>query len=203
MKIIAIGRNYAEHAKELHNEIPTEPVLFMKPETAVIPKNFPFYIPSFSNEIHYETELVLKICKLGKNISERFASSYFEEITVGLDFTARDIQKKCKDTGLPWEKAKAFDGSAMIGKFINKKSIPDLKNIHFHLNIKGDLKQKGNSADMLLSFEKIISHASTYFTLKQGDMIFTGTPAGVGPVKEGDVLDGFIEEQQLFSLRVL
>jgi acylpyruvate hydrolase len=202
MKIICVGRNYTEHAKELNNPVPDEPVIFMKPDTALLQKRLPFFLPSFSSEIHHEVELVIRIGRLGKNIDEKFAHKYYDEITVGIDFTARDIQNKCKTKSLPWELAKAFDGSAPVGKFIAKDSIPDLKNLNFHLDINGTTVQKGNSRDQIFYFDKLISFVSKYFTLKIGDLIFTGTPAGVGPVKTGDHLKAFIEDKKLLELDI-
>ncbi|MDA3892224.1 MAG: fumarylacetoacetate hydrolase family protein [Salinivirgaceae bacterium] len=202
MKIIAIGRNYAEHAKELNNPVPIEPVIFLMPETALIRSNKPFFYPDFSNDIHYEVELVVKINKLGKNISEKFAHRYYNEIGIGIDFTARDIQAKLKEKGLPWEKAKAFDGAAPLGKFISKTELPEVNNISFSLEKNGELVQKGNSKDMIHSIDAIIAHVSQYFTLKIGDLIFTGTPAGVGPVKIGDALYAKIEGKELLKVQV-
>ena len=202
MKIIAIGRNYAEHAKELNNPIPDEPVIFMKPDSAVILKDNPFYYPDFSNDIHYEVEIVVKISQIGKNISKQFAYKYYEEIGIGIDFTARDIQSKCKAKGLPWELAKGFDGSAPIGKFQSKNNFDNLRNINFHLDLNGKTVQQGNTSMMLHSIDEIIAYTSSYFTLKKGDLIFTGTPAGVGPVKIGDVLTAFIEGKQLLKTEI-
>ncbi|MDB2363796.1 fumarylacetoacetate hydrolase family protein [Flavobacteriales bacterium] len=203
MKIVCIGRNYADHAKEMGSEVPQEPVIFMKPDSALLRNNAPFFIPEWSDNIHYETELVVKINRLGKNISEKFAHKYYDEIGLGVDFTARDIQEKCKEKGLPWERAKAFDGSAVIGEyFINKTEFPDLTNIDFHLEINGETKQSGNTKDMLFSIDKIIAEVSKYFTLKIGDLIYTGTPVGVGKVNINDDLKGFIEDQCLFNFKV-
>ena len=194
MKIICIGRNYTEHAKELNNQVPDNPVFFLKPDTALVIRNRPFYYPDFSSDIHYETELVLKICKVGKSVPEKFAPDFFESIGIGFDFTARDLQQKCKEKGLPWEIAKGFDYSAPISQeFIPKKTFKDLNNIHFHMELNGNKVQDGNSADMIFSFNKIISYVSTFMTLRTGDLIFTGTPAGVGPVKIGDKLHAFLE----------
>ncbi|MBX3165566.1 MAG: fumarylacetoacetate hydrolase family protein [Bacteroidetes bacterium] len=200
MKIICIGRNYAEHAKELKNEIPTEPVFFMKPDTALL-KEKDFYLPGFSNEIHHEIELVLKISKAGKHIEEQFAHKYFDEIGLGIDFTARDIQQQCKEKGLPWEKAKAFDNSAPIGKFFKKEKF-DLNNIALELKISGETKQAGNSKDLLFSFDKIIAYVSQFVSLKVGDLIYTGTPKGVGAVKIGDKLQGFINGELALELNI-
>ncbi|MBL0329960.1 MAG: fumarylacetoacetate hydrolase family protein [Bacteroidetes bacterium] len=202
MKIICIGRNYAEHAKEMNAAVPTEPVFFLKPDTAIIKDNQPFYYPDFSKEIHHEVELVLKINKPGKNIDAQFAHKYYDEIGIGIDFTARDIQAKCKEKGLPWEKAKAFDGSAPIGKFVDKKKFSDPNNIHFHLNINGKLVQKGNTNDLLFSFDAVIAYVSKFFTLKTGDLIYTGTPEGVGPVAIGDKLEAFIENESLLTFEI-
>ena len=202
MKIICIGRNYADHAKELNNPIPAEPVFFLKPETALVIRNRPFFIPDFSNEVHYEAELVLRINRVGKNIAERFAHKYYSEIGIGIDFTARDIQKTCKEKGLPWEKAKAFDGSAPLGDFLPKEELPAPDQIKFHLTKNGTTVQEGNTADLLFSFDQIISYVSRFFTLKTGDLIYTGTPAGVGPVEREDLLEGFIGDKKLLTLRV-
>lgn len=202
MKIICIGRNYAEHAKELNSEIPSEPVFFLKPDTALIKDNQPFYYPDFSKEIHHEVELVIKISKVGKNIQPQFANKYYEEIGIGIDFTARDLQAECKKKGLPWERAKAFDGSAPIGKFIDKKQFTDEKKISFSLTLNGNTVQKGNTKDLLFSFDKIIAYVSKYFTLKTGDLIYTGTPEGVGPVAIGDKLEAYIENQKLLEFEI-
>jgi 2-keto-4-pentenoate hydratase/2-oxohepta-3-ene-1,7-dioic acid hydratase in catechol pathway len=202
MKIICIGRNYANHAKELGNTIPTEPLFFLKPETAIQPKGHPFFIPDFSNEIHYEVELIIKIDKIGKNIEELFAHKYYSQIGLGIDFTARDIQEECKAKGLPWEKAEGFDGAAQISRsFINKSEL-DLNDISFLLEKNGEQVQIGNSKDMLFSFDKIISYISKFYTLKIGDLFFTGTPAGVGKVEKGDILKGFIGEKEMFKVVV-
>lgn len=201
MKIICIGRNYAEHAKELGNEIPENPVIFMKPDTAILKKGSDFYIPEFSNDIHYELEVVLKISKGGKYISEENAPKYYEEIGLGIDFTARDLQSKLKEKGLPWELAKGFDGSAVVSEFLNKNEF-DLKNLNFTLEKNREEVQTGNTSMMLFSPEKIIEFVSQYFTLRVGDLIFTGTPKGVGKVAENDVLEGFLEKNKLFSVRV-
>ena len=202
MKIICIGRNYVNHAKELGNAIPKEPLFFLKPDSAILPKRNPFYIPNFSNEIHYEVELIIKICKLGKNIDKKFASTYFNEIGLGIDFTARDIQENCKEKGHPWEKAKAFDQSAVISsKFYNKNEL-DEKNINFSLTKNGEIVQQGNSSQMLFDFDSIIAHVSKFMTLKIGDLIFTGTPAGVGKVAIDDVLIGAIEGVEAFKTKI-
>lgn len=202
MKIICVGRNYAGHAKEMSSPVPPEPVLFMKPETALLTDNRPFPYPPFSKEIHHEVELVVKISRDGKNIDDAFAHTYYDEIGIGIDFTARDIQAQCKEKGLPWEKAKAFDHSAPIGRFIPRERFPDTGNISFSLSINGNTVQKGNSREMIFSIERIISHASRFFTLKRGDLIFTGTPEGIGPVKPGDQIDAFIEGEKLLSFEV-
>ncbi len=202
MKIICIGRNYADHAKELGNEIPEEPVIFMKPKSALLQAHTPFYYPEFTNELHYEGELVLRISKNGKYIQERHAANYYNGITVGIDFTARDIQEECKKKGLPWEKAKAFDNSAAVGKFIDIK--PDFKkaNVNFSLKLNSKEVQKGNSGEMLFNFDSIIAHISNYFSLNIGDLIFTGTPAGVGECVVGDMLEVFLEDESLLSVEV-
>jgi 2-keto-4-pentenoate hydratase/2-oxohepta-3-ene-1,7-dioic acid hydratase in catechol pathway len=202
MKIIAIGRNYIEHAKELNNPIPKEPMFFMKPETAIIRNNKPFFYPDFSKDVHYETEIVLKINRLGKHIEERFAHRYFDEIGLGIDFTARDLQQVCKEKGKPWEMAKAFDGSAPISEFVDKNQFPDLANLNFSLQLNGQLVQNGNTRDMIFSFDALIAYVSKFVTLKIGDLIFTGTPAGVGPVKIGDRLTAFIEDKQFMDFFV-
>lgn len=202
MKILAIGRNYVEHARELNNPIPDEPVIFLMPETALIQKNQPFFYPDFSNDVHYEVELVLKINKLGKNIAEKFAHRYYDEIGIGIDFTARDVQSELKKKGLPWEKAKGFDGAAPLGQFVPKSSLPEVNNISFTLEKNGEQVQEGNSGLMIHSFDAIIAHVSKFFTLKIGDLIFTGTPAGVGPVKIGDDLVAKIEGKELLKVQV-
>jgi len=202
MKIICIGRNYAKHAKELNNPVPAEPVFFMKPETSLILNGKPFFHPDFSKNIHFETELVLRINRLGKNIEERFAHRYYNEIGIGIDFTARDIQDACKKKGLPWEKAKAFDGSAPLGEFIPKSTFKSVDDINFSLNINGVEKQRGNTQDLLFCFDKIIAHVSKYLTLKIGDLIYTGTPEGVGPVKVNDKLEAFIEGERMLTFQV-
>jgi len=202
MKIICIGRNYIDHAKELNNPVPSEPLFFLKPDSAILPKRNPFYIPNFTNIVHYEVELIIKICKLGKNINENFASTYYNEIGLGIDFTARDLQDKCKEKGHPWEIAKAFDQSAVVSeKFIDKKKL-NLNNINFSLKKNGEIVQQGNSSNMLFNFDKIIAHVSKFMTLKIGDLIFTGTPAGVGKVKIGDELIGYLEEEKAFKTNV-
>ncbi len=202
MKIICIGRNYAAHIEELKNEKPGQPVVFLKPDTALLKGEAPFFYPDFSTNIHHEIELVLKISKEGKYIQPQFAHRYFEEIGLGIDFTARDLQDQCKVKGLPWEIAKAFNGSAPIGNFKPVSELGDLKNIDFHLEINGEVKQKGNTSLMLFDFATIISYVSQFFTLKKGDLIYTGTPAGVGPVQTGDQLIGFIGNQKMLHVEV-
>ena len=203
MKIICIGRNYIEHARELNNPLPENPVFFLKPDTSLVIKNRPFYYPDFSKDIHYETELVLKICKVGKSIPEKFATDFYDHIGVGLDFTARDLQQKCKEKGLPWEIAKGFDYSAPISQeFLPKGNFIDLKNISFHLLLNGKKVQEGHSGDMIFSFEKIIAYVSQYMTLRTGDLIFTGTPAGVGPVKIGDRLALYLEGKLMLTCNI-
>ena len=202
MKIICIGRNYLDHAKELGNKIPTSPLFFLKPDTAIQPKGHPFFIPDFSNNIHFEVELVVKISKNGKNIDEKFAHKYYDEIGIGIDFTARDIQEDCKKNGLPWEKAKGFDGSAQISnEFINKKSL-NLEDINFSLNLNNSLMQKDNSKNMIFSFDQIISYISKYYTLRAGDLIYTGTPSGVGKVEIGDSLSCFINGGEMLKVNI-
>ena len=202
MKILCIGRNYAKHAQELGNTVPTEPLFFLKPETAIQPKGHPFFIPHFSNDIHYEVELVVKINKTGKHIEEKFAHKYYSEIGLGIDFTARDIQQECKAKGLPWEKAKGFDGSAQISSTFIEKSDLELDNITFSLNKNGKQVQLGNSSEMIFKFDKIIAYLSKFYSLKIGDLIFTGTPEGVGKVEKGDFLNGFIGEQEMFKVLI-
>lgn len=201
MKIICIGRNYAKHIEELANERPENPIIFLKPDSAILPNKNPFFIPPFSNDVHYEVEVLVKINKVGKHISEKFAHKYYDEIGLGIDFTARDIQAKCKEKGLPWEKAKGFDGSAVIGNFYAKEQF-DLKKIKFQLVKNNVTVQDGNTNAMLWTIDELISYISQYFTLKKGDIIFTGTPAGVGKVLENDVLTGVIEEKEAFKVRV-
>lgn len=197
VKIICVGRNYALHAKELKNALPESPVLFMKPETALLQYNADFIYPGFSQDIHHEIELVLKINQVGKNIAVQEADNYFDEMTVGIDFTARDIQNECKKMGLPWEKAKAFDGAAVIGKFIQKTS-----SLQFHLDKNQQTVQTGNSADMIFTFDFLIANISNYFTLMPGDLIFTGTPAGVGSIQPGDLLEGYLNNEKLFTCNI-
>ena len=202
MKIICIGRNYINHIKELGNTIPSEPLFFLKPDTAIQPKGHPFFIPHFSNDIHYEVELVIKIKKAGKHIEEKFAHKYYSEIGLGIDFTARDIQEECKKKGLPWEKAKGFDGSAQLGKTFFEKNDLDINNISFHLEKNKKKVQKGNSCNMLFNFDKIISYISKFYTLKIGDLIYTGTPKGVGKIEKGDILKGFIEKKEILKVLI-
>ena len=202
MKIICIGRNYRDHISELNNKITKEPLFFLKPDTSIQPKGHPFFIPDFSNNIHYEVELVIKISKNGKNIDEQFSHKYYEEIGLGIDFTARDIQQECKELGHPWEKAKGFDGSAQIShKFINKNEL-DLNNINFKLEKNQQIVQNGNSKDMIYSFDYIISYVSKFYTLRAGDLIYTGTPAGVGKVEIGDKLVGYLNEEKILSVNI-
>ncbi len=202
MKIIAIGRNYQEHAKELNNPVPSSPVVFLKPDTALLKEGKAFFHPDFSNDIHYEVELIIKIGKEGKHIQPKFAKNYIEAIGLGIDFTARDLQQECKEKGLPWEIAKAFDHSAPIGEFIPVNEINDLNNISFSLNKNNTLVQKGNSSDMIFNFETIITYVSQRFTLKKGDLIFTGTPAGVGKINIGDLFEGYINDQKMLSVPI-
>jgi len=202
MKIICIGRNYIEHAKELNNPLPEKPVFFLKPDTSLLLRNRPFFYPEFSNEIHYETELVIKINRNGKHIQEKFANNYFNHVGLGIDFTARDIQQNCKQKGLPWEVAKGFDNSAPLSKIISMDELDDAENIKFHLELNGQTVQDGSSKDMIFSFEKIISYLSQFITLKMGDLIYTGTPAGVGPVKIGDHLVGYLEDKKMLDFKI-
>jgi len=202
MKIICIGRNYTNHIAELQNERPTEPVVFMKPDSAVLLKQHPFVLPEFSNEVHHEIELIVKINKVGKYIEPKFANKYYDEISVGIDFTARDLQDQLKSKGLPWEKAKAFDGSAVIGEFVSKEQFASLDNVNFELLKNGAVAQKGNSSLMLWKIDELVAYVSQFFTLKIGDIIFTGTPEGVASVAPNDVLEGYLEGQQLFRIQV-
>ncbi|MCE4565701.1 fumarylacetoacetate hydrolase family protein [Maribellus sp. CM-23] len=203
MKIICIGRNYVAHAAELGNEVPEEPVFFMKPDSALLRNNDPFYIPDWTKEVHHEIELVIKINRIGKNIEQRFADRYYDEIGLGIDFTARDVQAQLKAKGLPWEKAKAFDQSAVISSTFFPKSIfPDLESMYFKLDINGTTAQEGDSGLMIFGFDEIISHVSKYVTLKIGDLIYTGTPANVGPVQIGDHLEGYLEGKKLLDFKV-
>ena len=202
MKIICIGLNYHSHIQELKSQIPEVPVFFMRPETAMIVKNRPLLLPDFSNDIHYEVELLVRINKLGKSIQKKFAHTYYDEIGLGIDFTARDLQQKVRSEGLPWEITKSFDGSAVIGTFLPKTQFTDLKNISFHLQLNDRIVQQGNSSDMIFDIDSIIEYVSQFDTLKIGDIIFTGTPVGVGPVAINDRLQGFIGDQKLFDFRI-
>ncbi|MEN1785485.1 MAG: fumarylacetoacetate hydrolase family protein [Bacteroidota bacterium] len=202
MKLICIGRNYVDHIKELGNQRPKEPVVFIKPDSAILPKEQDFYIPEFSDNVHYEVEVIVKINKVGKHIDKRFAPTYYEEISVGVDFTARDLQSQLKEKGLPWEKAKGFDGSAIIGKWISKERCENLDNLNFSLLKNGKIVQKGDTALMLWKIDELIAHVSTYFTLKKGDILFTGTPAGVDKVERNDYFEGYIGEESLFTVNI-
>jgi 2-keto-4-pentenoate hydratase/2-oxohepta-3-ene-1,7-dioic acid hydratase in catechol pathway len=202
MKIICIGRNYTKHIEELNNERPDEPVVFMKPDSAILLKQHPFVIPEFSEDIHHELEVIVKINKVGKYIEPKFAHKYYDEISVGIDFTARDLQQKLKDKGLPWEKAKAFDGSAVIGDFVSKSDFKLLDNLNFEMTNNGVTVQKGNTSFMLWKIDELIAYVSQFFTLKIGDIIFTGTPEGVAVVRPDDVLEGYLEENKLFRIQV-
>jgi acylpyruvate hydrolase len=202
MKIICIGRNYSDHAKEMQAEVPAEPVFFLKPDTALLKDGQDFYYPDFTQDVHYECELVVRIDKVGKNISEKFAHKYYSQIGLGLDFTARDLQQKCKEKGLPWEIGKAFDQSAALGNiFLDKETLP-MESLSFELRKNGDLVQSGNSSDMIFNIDRIIAYVSQYITLKTGDLIYTGTPAGVGPIAIDDLLEGFIQGEKIFSFSV-
>ena len=202
MKIICVGRNYVEHIKELNNEAPKDPVLFLKPDTAILLKKQPFFIPEFSNEVHHEVEILVKINRIGKHIDRKFARKYYDEIGLGIDFTARDLQSKLKEKGLPWEKSKAFDGAAVVGKFLSKNDFKNVDNINFRLEKNDKVQQKGNTSLMLWKIDTLIEYISKYFTLKIGDIIFTGTPSGVAKVNPNDILKGFIEEKEIFSIKV-
>lgn len=202
MKIICIGRNYADHAKEMNAALPTEPVFFLKPDTALLKDNDPFYFPDFTSDLHYECEVVVKIAKVGKNIQEKFAHKYYDHISLGIDFTARDLQTKCKNEGLPWEIAKAFENSAPISNVFVDKNTLDLSNLEFHLTIDGETVQKGNTKDWIFHIDQIIAYVSKFMTLKTGDLIFTGTPAGVGPVQIGNRLQGYIGAQEMFNFEI-
>ena len=202
MKIICIGRNYSQHAEELSNKKPESPVIFIKPDTAILQSRLPFYIPPFSNQIHHEVEVLVRINRIGKYIEEKFAHKYYQEIGLGIDFTARDLQKNLKEKGLPWEKAKAFDGSALIGSWYNKNNFSDLNQLDFELVKNNETVQEGNTSQMLWSIDTLINEVSRFFTLKIGDVIFTGTPAGVGPVVVNDVLEGYLEGKKAFTLKI-
>lgn len=202
MKIICIGRNYADHAKEMNAELPSEPVFFLKPDTALLRSNEPFYYPDFTKDLHYECEVVLKISKVGKNIQEKFAHKYYEQMSLGIDFTARDLQSKCKEKGLPWEIAKAFEHSAPLSdKFLSKEGL-NVEQLDFRLDLNGKTVQKGNTKDWIFNADTIISYISKFMTLKTGDLIFTGTPSGVGQVSIGDRLEGYIGEEKMFDFEV-
>jgi 2-keto-4-pentenoate hydratase/2-oxohepta-3-ene-1,7-dioic acid hydratase in catechol pathway len=202
MKLICIGRNYSKHIEELENEKPTDPVVFLKPDTAILLKKQPFFIPDFSNDVHHEVEVLIKINRVGKYIDSKFAHKYYNEIGLGIDFTARDLQAQLKEKGLPWEKAKAFDGAAVIGKWLPKDTFPDLNNLSFSLQKNDEVVQDGNTSHMLWKIDELIEYVSKYFTLKIGDIIFTGTPAGVGKVVANDKLKGYIEDKEMFSITV-
>lgn len=202
MKILAIGQNYVEHNKELNSKNPSEPVVFMKPDTALLKNNKPFYIPDFTEELHYETELIIKINRLGKNIAAKYAHRYYDEIGLGVDFTARDIQRRLKANGHPWEVCKAFDNSAVISSFMPLSELGKIQEINFHLDINGNTVQKGNSGDMIFPVDELIAYVSKFFTLKIGDILFTGTPVGVGKVQVGDRLEGYIFENKMFDFKI-
>jgi 2-keto-4-pentenoate hydratase/2-oxohepta-3-ene-1,7-dioic acid hydratase in catechol pathway len=202
MKLICIGRNYAQHISELKNEKPKEPVIFLKPDTAILLKKQPFFIPDFSNEVHHEVEVLVKINRVGKHIDTKFAHKYYDQIGLGIDFTARDLQKNLKEKGLPWEKAKAFDGSAVVGKWVSKSNFENLNDLSFSLHKNNQIVQSSSTQDMLWNIDEIIAHVSQFFTLKIGDIIFTGTPSGVSSVKPDDSLKGFIGEEEFFSIKV-
>ena len=202
MKLICIGRNYTEHIKELDNEKPENPVVFIKPDSAILPKEQDFYIPEFSKEVHYEVEVLVKIKKVGKHIDPRFAPGYYDEVSLGIDFTARDLQQKLKEKGLPWEKAKGFDGAAVIGEWLPKSNFKDLNNVGFSLLKNNETVQKASTAQMLWKLDELISYVSRFFTLKKGDIIFTGTPSGVGKIKPNDYLSGILEGKELFSVKI-
>lgn len=202
MKLICIGRNYTKHIEELQNERPTEPVVFIKPDTAILLKKQPFFIPDFSEDVHYEVEVLVKINRVGKHIDKKFAHKYYDKVGLGIDFTARDLQQKLKEKGLPWEKAKSFDGAAVIGNWMDKSEISDINNLNFSLQKNEITVQKGNTSHMLYKIDEIIEYVSKYFTLKIGDIIFTGTPEGVGKVVANDELKGYIEDKEMFSIKV-
>ncbi|MCO6498966.1 MAG: fumarylacetoacetate hydrolase family protein [Vicingus serpentipes] len=202
MKIICIGRNYINHAKELNNPVPKEPVFFMKPDTALLPKSNPFVYPSFSKDVHYEVEIVIKINRLGKHIEEKFAHKYYNEIGIGVDFTARDVQQQCKEKGLPWEKAKAFDGSAPTSSFVSINDYEDINNLNFSIHINGETRQTGNTKNMIFTINQLIAYVSQFVTLKIGDLIYTGTPEGVGSIQINDKVECFIEKKKLLQFNV-
>jgi 2-keto-4-pentenoate hydratase/2-oxohepta-3-ene-1,7-dioic acid hydratase in catechol pathway len=203
MKILCVGMNYAAHNNEMRNSLlRKEPVIFAKPDTALLRTGHPFFVPDFAERFDHEAEVVVRICRLGKDIGERFAHRYYEEVTLGIDFTARDLQQRLRSESLPWEISKAFDGSAAVGEFVNKNELPDLQDLHFHLDIDGETRQVGHTADMLHTIDEIVAYCSRFFTLRMGDLIYTGTPAGVGPVHEGQVLTGWLEDRQVMKMRV-
>lgn len=202
MKIICIGRNYTDHIKELENERPKEPVIFLKPDTSLLLKNQPFFIPPFSEDVHYEVEVLVRINRIGKHIQEKFSHKYYDEIGLGIDFTARDLQAKLKAKGLPWEKAKAFDGAAVVGAWVSKSELPNVDDLNFQMKKNNEIVQSGTTSLMLWKIDEIISYVSQFFTLKIGDIIFTGTPAGVGKVSENDILEGSLEGRKMFSIKV-
>lgn len=202
MKIIAVGRNYVEHIQELNNEQPDDPVIFLKPETAIIHRNAPFFYPDFSQDVHHEVEVLVKINRVGKNIEERFAHKYYDEIGLGIDFTARDLQSKLKAKGLPWELAKAFNGSAPVSEFIPKTEFADLQNLNFALTVNGETRQQGNTSLMLFKLDYLISFVSRFFLLQKGDIIFTGTPKGVGPIQIGDQLVATLEGREMLNFAI-
>ena len=199
MKIIAIGRNYIDHAKELNNPVPKEPIFFLMPDSALLKNNQPFFYPDFSQDIHYEVEIIVKLNRLGKNVSSKFAHRYYSEIGIGIDFTARDLQKQCKEKGLPWEISKSFDGAAVISKFRSIEKYGDINNINFRLEKNGEVVQKANTSEMIFKVDDLIEHVTKYMTIKIGDLLYTGTPSGVGPVKIGDRLIAFIEDEKLLD----
>jgi len=202
MKIIAIGRNYTDHAKELNNPVPKEPIFFLMPDTALLRNNQPFFYPDFSTDIHFEVEIVVKFDRLGKNIAQKFASRYYKEIGIGIDFTARDLQQKCKEKGLPWEISKSFDGAAPISKFVSLDQFDNINNINFRLEINGQVVQQANTSEMIFKVDELISHVSKYMMIKIGDLLYTGTPAGVGPVEIGDRLTAYIENEKMLDFIV-
>ncbi|MCU4165936.1 fumarylacetoacetate hydrolase family protein [Carboxylicivirga caseinilyticus] len=202
MKILCIGRNYVDHIKELNNQMPAEPVIFSKPDSALLLKNRPFFIPDFAQDFHHEVEVVVKINRIGKNIAPEFAHRYYDEVALGIDFTARDLQSKLKEKGLPWEKAKAFDGSAVLSEFVSTDEFENIQNIDFKLDVNGETRQQGNTSLMIYPIDQIIAHVSQYFTLKIGDLIYTGTPAGVGPVKINDRLQGYLGDKMMFDFLI-
>ncbi|NNF19130.1 MAG: fumarylacetoacetate hydrolase family protein [Flavobacteriaceae bacterium] len=202
MKIICIGRNYADHIAELSNERPSEPVVFIKPDSAVLPKEQAFFIPDFSKDVHYEVEVLVKIKKVGKHIQEKFAHKYYDEVGLGIDFTARDLQKELKAAGLPWEKAKGFDGAAVIGKWVSKSKFKELQDLNFKLERNGETVQEGNTGMMLWKIDELIAYVSRFFMLKKGDILFTGTPAGVGRISANDYLSGTLEGEEMFSVKI-